>query len=497
MVIDKLKYINVRRVLNRIINDNQIVYETKSFTYNDIKCALLPETVESRITEALRILVCEGILQDKGTLLGRPPKYLRNKDECLRKDKTTGRKPNYYEITQSQSAFKKIFHIYLDEEIEKFLASLYTDNIIKNYGFSYVYEVINSDLERFDFRQISSNSLLTQSAVKREYKGQSKLRDEYLLFNPHETSGQSSKEINLFDLVVESPMISLWDERRAMLGSVNGCRIRPIRSNRIKILSQFDPKKAVAFYRDTIQVDIQNLFSELYERSLITRSLNQFMEYDIHLSPFTSYPFNSPSDLLFSNPFQRIFDDVYLLDEADVSKFYQRALTVYEHFGDILFEYFRNNIDWIAKIEPWINQFIFQWNVARTNFDSIWDYLGIAYAEGIGSGRYHAYVKGVEILVTDLETNKPLPFLYESKTILEDQGEKWEETNMEVFRPPIVDHMSACREIEFCDPYRNIISCECFEGVRPTSITYEQILSDLMLRFAEYGWDYETEGNPT
>jgi hypothetical protein len=490
MVIDKLKYINVRRLLNRIINDSQIVYETKSFTYDDIKGALLPETVESRITEALRILVCEGILQDKGTLLGRPPKYLRNKDECLRRDKTTGRKPNCYEITQSQSAFKKIFHIYLDEEIEKFLASLYTDNIIKNYGFSCVYEVINPDLERFDFRQIASNSLLTQSAVKREYKGQSKLRDEYLLFNPHETSGQSSKEINLFDLVIESPMISLWDERRAMLGSVNGCRIRPIRSNRIKILSQFDPKKAVAFYRDTIQVDIQNLFSELYERSLITRSLNQFMEYDIHLSPFTSYPFKSPSDLLFSNPFQRIFADVYLLNEADVSKFYKRALTVYEHFGDILFEYFRNNIGWIAKIEPWINQFIFQWNVARTNFDSIWDYLGIAYTEGIGSGRYHVYIKGVEILVTDLETNKPLPFLYERKINLDTLGEKSEEVFEEYLFPPTLCNMSAAFKI-YSDPYRNIVSCECFENDCPTSITYEQIFSDIKSRFAENGWDYD------
>jgi hypothetical protein len=73
------------------------------------------------------------------------------------------------------------------------------------------------------------------------------------------------------------------------------------------------------------------------------------MEYDIHLSPFTSYPINSPRDLLFLDPFRRIFDDVYLLDEVDVSKFYQRALTVYKHFGDILFEYFRNNIDWIQK----------------------------------------------------------------------------------------------------------------------------------------------------
>jgi hypothetical protein len=300
MAIDKLQYINVRRVLNRIINDRQIINEIESFTYKDIKGALLPETVESRITEALRILVSEGILQDNnGKLLGRPPKYLKGKDESVRKDKQTGRKPGHYQIIQSPLVFKKIFHIYITVEIEKFLTSLYTNNIIKNYGFSAAYDIINPYLERIDFRQIASNSLLTQSSVIEEYRAQSKLRDEYFLSNRYETGGQSTEEINLFDLVIESPTISLWDERRSILGSINGCRIKPIRSKRIKILSHFDPKKAVTFYRDTIQVDIKNLFSELYERSLITQSLNQFMEYDIHLSPFTSYPLNSPSDLLF------------------------------------------------------------------------------------------------------------------------------------------------------------------------------------------------------
>jgi hypothetical protein len=374
--------------------------------------------------------------------------------------------------------------------------------VIKRDGFATIYKIINPYLERFDFKQIASNSLLDLPAVKEEYRDPLKLRDEYLLSAHYETFGQSTKGKNLFDLVIENRIVHFWDEKRSEFGSTIGCQIKPIGSNRIKILSQFDPKKAVAFYRDTIQVDIENLFSELYNRSLITRSLNQFMEYDIHLSPFTSYPINSPRDLLFLDPFRRIFDDVYLLDEVDVSKFYQRALTVYKHFGDILFEYFRNNIDWIQKIEPWISQFIFQWNMSRTNFNSIWDYLQMANSDGIGSGLYHIYLNGGKILVTDLETGKPLPCIYEPRIILEDseensEGKQEDSIDKYLFRPmveylfpPMVDHMSACREIDFCDPYRNIISCECFEDC-PCLITYEQIFSDIKLRFAEYGCDYD------
>lgn len=81
---DRLVNINVRRILNRIINDSRIINEERSFTYDDIKTTLLSETAESRITEALRILVSEGILRDKGTSLGRPPKYLTGNDQKLR-----------------------------------------------------------------------------------------------------------------------------------------------------------------------------------------------------------------------------------------------------------------------------------------------------------------------------------------------------------------------------------------------------------------------------
>jgi hypothetical protein len=131
--------------------------------------------------------------------------------------------------------------------------------------------------------------------------------------------------------------------------------------------------------------------------------------------------------------------------------------------------------------------------MSRKGFDAIWNYLETANDEGIGSGMYHIYVKGGKILVKDLEDNNLLSCNYERKIILEDSEEKREESTNEYLFPPIIDYMAACREIDFCDPYRNIISCECFEGC-PHNIAYEQIHSDIKMRFNEYVWDMINSG---
>jgi hypothetical protein len=226
---DRLEYINVRRILNRIINDSQIINEKRSFTYDDIKRALLSDTAESRITEALRILVSEGILRDKDISLGRPPKYLTGNDQKLRDDKKRGRKPKYYQVIQNPIVFEKIFYIFLNDEVDKFLTSLYANNTIKQNGFAAIYEIIMPFLERFNFKQIASNSLLDLPAVREEFRGPSKLMDEYLLSERYEAFGQSTRGKSLFDLIIESRRVQLWDERRSMMGSVIGCRLKTIR----------------------------------------------------------------------------------------------------------------------------------------------------------------------------------------------------------------------------------------------------------------------------
>lgn len=285
---EKLDYINVRRILDRLINDSRFIEYHESFTYSDIKPALLQETVESRITEGLRILVSEGILRDKSTLMGRPPSYLKSTDGGSGGNEKKGRKPNYYQIVQNPIIFKKILNVYCKEGIEVLLNSLYTNNLIKNNGIMCAFEAIKPSLERFSFKQLASNSLLTLSAAIDEYRDPSRLGDEYCSSKNGDNCDKITKEKNLFRLIAGSTTVTFWDEQRSTLSHVKGCRIEPILSDRIKILSQLDPKVAVKFYRNTIQMEIKNIFSDLAKNSFITPSLNRFMEYDIHLSPFTS-----------------------------------------------------------------------------------------------------------------------------------------------------------------------------------------------------------------
>jgi hypothetical protein len=54
--------------------------------------------------------------------------------------------------------------------------------------------------------------------------------------------------------------------------------------------------------------------------------------------------------------------------------------------------------------------------------------------------------------------------------------------------------MFADLESDVYEPYLNLISCNSFRGEIegcPTNIPYEQILSDLISRFSEYGCDHD------
>ena len=489
MINKKLKSINIRRILDLAIDDEQIINEQKSFTCVDILRPLRAETSESRITEALRILVEEGIFRDKRTFTGRPPRYLRCKDRKLKEDKQTNRN-NYYQIVQNLSALEKIFYIYLDEGSEKFLSSLYINNIIKNLGFATVYDKIKPYLERSNFRKIATISLLAQSATMDEYKDKYRFFDEYFAiydekgeseqFKSYKSSKQNE---NLASLVFDRPYYYTMENELKKIEDNIGCSIKPIRSNRIKMLAEFDPLYAVPFCRDTIHKDIRDLFNNLYEKKLVTHSLVQFMEYDSYLSPFTSYPIYTPSALLFYRPFHRLFEDVYLLNKSDLSKMILRAYTIYVNFGEILFEYFRNNFRNCSDIDQYIRQFIFQWNVTHANLDSIFYYLSDVYREKIGSGKYHVGISGAEIQAIDLENNEQIPDHFE---IISDDGLEY--TTEEENRPPIIDNIFAGLDTDTLDPYENLISCYWFEEFDdcPTSIQIGEIQLDLSLRL-DYG----------
>jgi hypothetical protein len=264
---DILDGINVRRVLDRIINDMDIANKLRPFNYDDIKGALLPETSESRITEALRIMVGEGILRVKSRLSGRPPRYLSGKDEKRAKGEQRGRKPSNYQIILNQSAFEKIFHIYLNDDIKKFLTSLYTDKMIKESGFSVVYDVIKPHLERSEFRKIASRSLLDHSSIVAEYNELGKfLRRELSGADNYQFANNS--EIEKEPVEVSRYLIELGRE-------LSTTSIKPI-----EILSSLDPLQAVRFYRKTLNKSILKAYNELAEKSIITEGLRDFLAFD-------------------------------------------------------------------------------------------------------------------------------------------------------------------------------------------------------------------------
>lgn len=272
---DILDGINVRRVLDRIIDDAEIAKKLRLFTYDDIKGALLSETSESRITEALRIMVGEGILRVKSRLSGRPPRYLSGKDEKRAKGEQKGRKPTHYQIILNQSAFEKIFHIYLNDDIEKFLTSLYTDKVIKESGFSTVYDVIKPQLDRSEFRKIASRSLLDHSSTVAEYNELGEiLRREISEADNYQFANNSEIEKEPVD--ISRFLIELGQK-------LSTPSIKPI-----EILSSFDHLQAVRFYRKTLNKSILKAYDELAEKSIITEGLRDFLAFDNYLSPLTA-----------------------------------------------------------------------------------------------------------------------------------------------------------------------------------------------------------------
>jgi hypothetical protein len=142
------------------------------------------------------------------------------------------------------------------------------------------------------------------------------------------------------------------------------------------------------------------------------------MELDSYLSPLTSYPVNNSLHLIFIHPFQRIYNDVFLLDKQDANRLILRAQMVYDNFDDILLERNKDQILDLDILELEVKVFIYHWNVAITRFDLIYDYINYFY-KTIGFKKFHLKSVGNRFCIIDLETNEQvLPSLAESDTLL-------------------------------------------------------------------------------
>ena len=106
----------------------------------------------------------------------------------------------------------------------------------------------------------------------------------------------------------------------------------------IEILQWFDALEAYNFYKKVIGTDYLNRYWKKADKDNPNdaKLLRSFLEYDIALNPFTSYPVNDPIKLLFLKPFERLYNDVYLIDHSSDDILVRRAYLIYSNFKEIL-----------------------------------------------------------------------------------------------------------------------------------------------------------------
>lgn len=356
---------------------------TEYFRFKEIRSRF--GSSDTPIREKLRDLVEVNVLEGSRAL-GRPPK---RKDEPLIQRKR-GRKEGLYKIKLNADAFQKVLSFYSDDIVKEFFQSKYCDEFIKQYTLAEVYKLVQSRLKNPEFKRIASSSLLNLSASKKEYK-------------------KLSYELNKKMLEPETSSILAIEEKKDveelssyLTSLAQNLNREPIEE--IEVLSGFEPLHAVKFYRSTINKPLTKAYGELAKRSAITEGLASFLAFDNYLSPLTAHPVNSIAKILFTTPFERIFEDAYLQKGEAFRLLSGRAAAIHSSFSDFLFEFLggypltRNDMKILTK------EMIYSWNVASTRFDLVCHYLSELYDEKRGSGNYHLKRSGLNFNIIDLES---------------------------------------------------------------------------------------------
>jgi len=423
-----LGHINNKRVIDQFINKPK-----RWIKYEDLKGPLRQLTGETEIRDALRMLSKKGLLVEK------------------RQDS----REKIYAISTTRKAFREILDGYYTDDIDTLLRSDYINYLIEKRGFRKICEAFKLKLDNPKFRQAASISLLNYPATKVEIQ-ESAIKFQSIISDPsfHKKDGQLSP-----DLV-----------------------------DYIKILGILEPLFAVRFYREFIHESIRQAFNILNEKSFISTGLRDFLVLDSYLSPLNSYPVNSIEKLLYSQPFQRIYEDAYLLGGELFWVLSARAYAIYNNFADILFELFKYNQNNEKERETITKYMMFYWNVASTRFDRICFHLDYFHTKARKSGNYHLKNNGLEFNIIDLENNKPLLPQNLAEEILKDDSV-----------PNIFEESKLCTQGIMENAFELIRPCTSFKYMdtngmkwRFECISFEEVFSDLELRLAEYNG--RTEG---
>ena len=284
-----------------------------------------------------------------------------------------------YQLVATKPAFERMFKLYLSDNAGKFLGSGFTSSIIQKYGFIAVYDMIEPEMkESTKFREIASKSLLTLPVTIDDYN-----KISIKIIPERKSSGEENK--------------SLQDQVEGAGKEWSPQSIKPIER-----LMSFTPLEAVRLYRRTLFEKMR-----IAHKTASPECYHDFLDLDMYLSPFTSSPINRPVRLLFLRPFERIFEDSYLIDNDNPYFLVNRAYAIYMNFPDILAEIFKNRTIDSNKMEAQVRQYIYYWNVASTHFDNIFTYVAKLYYKGTkGTNRnFHLCINNMQYEIIDLETN--------------------------------------------------------------------------------------------
>jgi hypothetical protein len=475
----KLNSDNTRRVLEIFLNEPE-----KHFTYSDFRDRL--EGCESQITLALRGLSHSNVLEEKG-LRGRPPKPKNKKKKKKGKEDTPKKIPKEYYIFIKIETFKKVFKIFSDDNIGMLMGSHYVNILIKNHGFLEVYDIIKDNLERSEFRKRASSALLQQPALIDEYKN-------YREFIRGELEASSYQTI--IPDIREDPNVLIYPP--------------PPRYNLFKPLSNLNLQDSIMFYRKKINNIYIKFYRHLTRNYRFSEGMRKYVDLDIFLSPLTSFPVNDPIHLLFAKPFERLYDDIYIIENADFYKIIKRAYIVYSCFSDILSSgifYLKSekldNLDWnlgeIYKRQDQVDESyqkeelktreeslwyemdlinnidksldvlaksaIFYWNAASRRLDTLFNKIDYLRGENGRNGKYHIFSDNRGLKIRDLEKNS----IIVSSDI-----------NEGLIDPYFLLYISADKSNS---PFFNLRPCHIFyeQGLKLEERTYDDILAELNL----------------
>lgn len=369
--------INLSRVLRFFIDEPTILKN-----YDDI-IGLRAKTSESRIREALRSLEQRNILNMEYKI-GRPrkpklkpklnPKLKpKSKDDGSRRWRYEDKiRSKNYQMNLELDIFRKVFDIFNERDIDLFLKSNYVNKMIEINTLNKIYNYLEDEFKDPYFRRKASIAFLNLPAAKKEY-----------------------------EVYPEKIYDSLQESKKHIVG------IEDLWFDEIQILEKFDPLSSVPFIRDHLVDNLMDLYKRVGGRRIHLRSADglRLNKIDIHLSPFFSYPFYDPIQVIFSKPFDRLYDDIYIFNKGDLKIMAERIYIIYKNFAEILSTYLSTDWRYSIHLEDSLNEFVFLWNCQSYYFSEFYERYLFLFSD---EGNYYITSNSGFIQVIDLIKNEKL-----------------------------------------------------------------------------------------